>query len=186
MELSTKRLTARHIEACDWKSIRDIWKSFNASGYSCYDKPHPTDDETVRARIAKWAEMRDSTEHLFFAVCLNDRVIGYAAFNIRENGYEVGYCFHSDYCRRGYAKESLSALLDYLKDLGITRFTAGTALNNTPSVALLQSLGFRQIGTEKVSFYQDAHGNDIWFDGGIFELTAAEQQDEERYKTTGR
>lgn len=171
VELRTKRLTIRRIEASDWKSIRDIWKSFNATGYSRYDKPHPTDDEAVRAQIAKWADAQSSTEHLFFAVCLGGTVIGYAAFNIRENGYEVGYCFHSDYCRRGYAKESLSALFEYLKGLGITRFTAGTALNNTPSVSLLLSLGFRQTGTEEVSFYQDPAGNDIVFSGGIFELS---------------
>ena len=39
-----------------------------------------------------------------------------------------------------------------------------------PSVSLLHALGFRQTGTEAVSFYQDADGNDIVFDGGIFEL----------------
>ena len=43
-------------------------------------------------------------------------------------------------------------------------------MGNTPSVALLKSLGFELIETEKVSFYKDADGNDIVFDGGIFEL----------------
>jgi RimJ/RimL family protein N-acetyltransferase len=33
-------------------------------------------------------------------------------------------------------------------------FTAGTALDNIPSVALLKSLGFTLIATEKVSFYK--------------------------------
>ena len=32
------------------------------------------------------------------------------------------------------------------------------------------SLGFKLIGKEKVSFYKDAAGNDIVFDGGIFEM----------------
>ena len=39
-----------------------------------------------------------------------------------------------------------------------------------PSVSLLKSLGFELIETEKVSFYKDADGNDIVFDGGVFEL----------------
>jgi len=34
-------------------------------------------------------------------------------------------------------------------------------------------LGFQLIGTEDVSFYQDAQGNDIVFEGGIFELNTA-------------
>ena len=54
--------------------------------------------------------------------------------------------------------------------IGITKITAGTAINNTPSVSLLKSVGFELIGTEKVSFYKDAQGNDIVFEGGIFEL----------------
>ena len=48
---------------------------------------------------------------------------------------------------------------------------SGTALDNVPSVRLLLSLGFRQTGTEKVSFYKDKDGKAIFFDGGIFEWT---------------
>lgn len=168
--LKTKRLIIRHIVADDWKSIKEIWMDFNTSIFSQYDIPHITNDEAVRARIAKWAAANSGIEHMFFAVCLGDTVIGYSAFNIRENGYEIGYCFHSTYHGKGYAKESHLALIDYMRELGIERLTAGTAINNTPSVALLKSLGFELIETEKVSFYQDADGNDIVFDGGIFEL----------------
>ena len=50
------------------------------------------------------------------------------------------------------------------------KITAGTALNNTPSVKLLNSLGFRQTGTETVSFYKDEEGNAVNFEGGIYEL----------------
>lgn len=169
MLLKTDRLVIRHIVADDWKSIKEIWMDFNASSMSQYDRPHNTDDEDVRTRIAKWAA-NSGTEHMFFAVCLGDIVIGYCAFNIRADGYEIGYCFHSAYHGKGYAKESHSALFDYLGTLGITKFIAGTAINNTPSVSLLKSLGFEPVGTEDVSFYKDAEGNDIVFEGGIFEL----------------
>ena len=143
---------------------------FNSSALSQYDKPHNTDDEDVQRRIEKWAGANSGTEHMFFAICLGDTVIGYSAFNIRENGYEIGYCFHSAYHGKGYAKESHLALFDYLRTLGITKFTAGTAINNTPSVSLLKSLGFELTETENVSFYKDAQGNDIVFQGGIFTL----------------
>lgn len=170
MLLKTERLTIRHIAADDWKSIKEIWMDFNAADYSQYDRPHNTDDEDVRARIAKWAAANSGTEHMFFVICLADAVIGYSAFNKREDGYEIGYCFHSAYHGKGYAKESHMALFDYLRTMGITKFTAGTAMNNTPSVSLLKSLGFVLVGTEKVSFYKDAQGNDVVFEGGIFEL----------------
>ena len=88
----------------------------------------------------------------------------------RENGYEIGYCFHSDYHGKGYAGESIRALLDLMKGRGAPLITAGTALENTPSVRLLESLGFRLTGTEQVTFYKDEEGNDIFFESGIFEL----------------
>ena len=168
--IKTERLTIRPIVADDWKSIQEIWLNFNGSSLAQYDKPHITDDEDVRARIAKWAGANSGTEHMFFAICLGDTVIGYSAFNIRENGHEIGYCFHSAYHGKRYAKESHLALIDHMRDLGIKRLTAGTAIHNTPSVSLLKSLGFELIETEKVSFYKDADGNDIIFDGGVFEL----------------
>ena len=169
MLLKTERLDIRHVVADDWKRIRDIWVDFNSSGYAKYDTPHITEDANVQARIAKWAAANSGTEHMFFAICLDEIVIGYIAFNIRENGYEIGYCFHSAYHGKGYAKESMIALFDYLRTLVITNFSAGTAINNTPSVKLLTSLGFKLVEQERVSFYKDADGNDIVFDGGIFE-----------------
>lgn len=170
MILQTDRLTVRHIVAEDWKSIKDIWVDFNTSALSRYDKPHITDDADVQQRIAKWAAANSGTAHMFFAVCLDEAVIGYIAFNIRENGYEIGYCFHSAYHGKGYAKESLLTLIEYMPSLGIKRLTAGTALLNRPSVGLLNALGFERIKTEKVSFYKDAAGKDLVFDGGVFEL----------------
>ena len=170
MLIKTDRLTIRHIEADDWKSIKEIWVDFNSSALSQYDIPHNADDVDVQRRIAKWAGANSGTEHMFFAICLGDTVIGYSAFNIREDGHEIGYCLHSAYHGKGYAKESHIALFKYLRTLGITKFTAGTAINNTPSVSLLNTLGFELIGTENVSFYKDAQGNDIVFQGGIFKL----------------
>lgn len=169
-EIKTERLTIRRIAADDWKSVKAIWADFNTSPLSQYDKPHITDDEDVRTRIAKWAATSNGMEHMFFAICLRDTMIGYSAFHIRENGCEIGYCFHSAYHGKGYAKESHMALIDYMRDLGIKRLTAGTAIHNVPSVALLKFLGFELVETERVSFYKDANGNDIVFDGGVFEL----------------
>lgn len=171
MHITTARLLIRPIEAADWPAVRDIWADFSTSEYAQYDRPHNTDPDDVRARIARWAAFTAAgTEHMFFVACLDGTVIGYIAFNIRENGHEIGYCFQSAHHGKGYAKEAFAALLAHLQEQGFTRFSAGTALNNTPSVKLLSSLGFQLAGTEKVSFYKDANRQDIVFDGGIFEM----------------
>ena len=168
--LKTERLTIRRIAADDWKSIQSIWADFNQSPMRFYDTPHDTEDEQVKRRVQKWLAFSGGLEHMFFAVCLESAVIGCVSFNIRKDGHEIGYCFHSAYHGKGYAKESMLALFDYVRSLGIKRLMAGTALKNMPSVALLKALGFKRTETEKVSFYKDENGNDIFFDGGVFEL----------------
>jgi len=169
MLIRTQRLSIRPIVESDWQSVQAIWNSLRDSVYAQYDKPHPTEDAQVRARVNRWAGFIDTLEHMFFAVCLQERVIGYIACNQREVGHEIGYSFHADFHGRGYAKESLQALMAHLRSLGIAKLKAGTALANVPSMALLKSLGFQLVGQEKVSFYQDDEGNDIVFDGGILE-----------------
>lgn len=171
MQILTDRLLIRPIEVADWPAVRDIWAALAPLPMAQYDKPFDTRPESVQPRIARWAEYTGKgTEHMFFAVCLHDAVIGYISCNQRDNGHEIGYSFHPAHHGKGYAKEALAALFTHLQARGITRFSAGTALNNTPSVKLLTGLGFRLTGTEKVSFHQDEQGRDIVFDGGIFEL----------------
>lgn len=169
--IKTERLNIRFVTESDWQSVKHIWEDFSLSEYYQYDMPKNTKDEIVKLRIQTWSKANSGTDHMFFAVCLDENMIGYVSFNIREKGYEVGYCFHSDYARKGYAKESIAALIEYMKKLGVTDFTVRTAIKNTPSVRLLKSLGFIQNGEEKVSFFKNSDGENIVFDGGIFELT---------------
>ena len=174
VQLRTERLTIRRVREEDWTGLKRIWEDFSTSAYAQYDMPHATADDDVRQRVSKWAAFSHSSEHMFFAISAGDTIIGYIAFNRRENSHEAGYCFLSGYHGKGYARESFDALFPHLRMLGIKRITARTAMANAPSVALLKSSGFRQIGTECVSFYKDTHGNDIIFAGGIFELMIGE------------
>lgn len=171
MKISTERLTIRRIVSGDWEAVKKIWDDQNSSEFARFDKPKDTDPDAVRLRIEKWASFENSAEHMFFAVCLDGKVIGYVAFNVRESGYEIGYAFLADFQGKGYAKESIAALIGAIKkEVPTAKITAGTALENVPSVKLLQALGFRQAGTERVSFYTDAAGQPIYFDGGVFVL----------------
>ena len=101
MLLETGRLRIRYINRDDWKSLQEIWENFASSEYAQYDIWHNTDTADVRKRAARWEEGNRGTEHLFFAVCLKDTMIGYVSFNKRGDGYEVGYCFHSAYQGKG-------------------------------------------------------------------------------------
>lgn len=167
--IKTERLTVRRIEEADWEAIRNIWIDFSKSDYVIYDTEKDTEPENVKARIAKWAEAsRSGNEHIFFVSCIEDNVIGFFSANARMDGYEIGYGFLASAQGYGYAKESLIAILEYLRELGAKRIYAGTALKNLPSVGLLNSVGFKLIETEDVCFHKDANGKDIYFEGGNF------------------
>lgn len=168
--IHTRRLTIRYIQESDWTSIQSTWDHVNATPYAQYDRPHSTDSTDVRTRIARWANLGKGPEHFFFAICLHDTVIGYVAFNRRADSFEIGYCFDPAFHGKGYATESLTALMEHMKAQGAEKLSAGTALLNTPSVRLLNTLGFVLVRTEPVSFYADSFGNPIFFEGGIYEL----------------
>lgn len=168
--ITTERLYIRRITAEDHVAVRQIWSAVAETEYARYDRPKDLAEEAVSLRIQRWAAYADSEAHMFFAVCLQGTVIGYIALNRRESGYELGYCFHPACHGKGYARESIGAVLGLMKSYGARQIEAGTALSNMPSVRLLRSLGFIQVGTEKVSFYKDADGNNTVFEGGVFVL----------------
>lgn len=119
--------------------------------------------------VRKWAD-HQNREHIFLVACLGQEVIGFINFHLHGTRHEISYGFQKEFQGKGYAREAVSAALEGLSREGIKSFSAGTGLKNTPSVKLLHAVGFRQTGTEKVSFYKDAEGNAIYFDGGIYEL----------------
>ncbi|MBQ7433623.1 MAG: GNAT family N-acetyltransferase [Lachnospiraceae bacterium] len=154
----------------DWKSLIRIWDDFSHSKYAKYDVPHTLNETEVQRMVKRWADASPQKEHMFFAVCLENEIIGYNEFHKDADGYECGYCFHSSSQGKGYAKENLQALMKLLSNGYKTRYSAGTALNNLPSVRLLKSLGFEKVSEEQVSFYKDESGEDIYFTGGIFAI----------------
>ena len=168
--LGTRRLNIRYVDEGDWQRLIEIWEDFERSPYGQYDVPHDADPAATRAKAKRWAAASPQGEHIFYAVCRGQEMLGYIDFHKTPEGYECGYCFHSRYHGQGYARESLTALVRHLAGNSPTRFTAGTALNNLPSVRLLSAAGFRKIGEERVSFYRDERGEPIWFDGGVFAL----------------
>lgn len=167
MDIQTNRLYIREILPEDWRNLKNIAVDFRKSEYVLYDMPLPVEENEIKALTQRFAD-----SHLFFAVFLKDSadMIGYVCFHNDNGNYDLGYCFHSAYQGNGYAFESCSVLMAYLERENRTvNFTAGTALKNLPSCKLLEKLGFVLKGTERLAFHKDADGNDIVFEGGIFE-----------------
>ncbi|MBQ7652823.1 MAG: GNAT family N-acetyltransferase [Clostridia bacterium] len=156
------------VKAEDYLAIKEIWEDFNKSPYARFDRPHSTDEEIVKAMIAKWAE-KQSKGGFSFAVWTEGKMIGFINFVYRGVFWETSYCFHSAYQGQGLAKKAMEKLKGFIL-LYNKKVIARTAVDNLPSVAFLSAVGFEKIGEEKVSFYNDESGAPIYFIGGIYEL----------------
>lgn len=166
MNITTSRLYIRELQNSDWQGLKEIAITHQKSPFSNFDHPLPIEDKEIQ-KVTNFFVDRG----LFFAVFLKDsnNMIGYVCFQNKDNYYDIGYCLHSDYQKKGYAYESCSELMNYLTQHSqIKGFTAGAAMNNTPSCKLLYKLGFELIGRKMISFYKDENGNDVYFEGGKF------------------
>ena len=145
--IKTARLTIRRAHFEDWKFLQSIWISVSNTIYAQYDCPYSIDDESVKKKLELWSSYSKSYDEMFFSVCLENIVIG--SVNINKDGktdeYEIGYCFHTDYHRKGYAKESsdvdlcVSTSLSGLKYVGLAE-SLRIALNKKVDLIRLSDL----------------------------------------------
>src|SRR5712691_1741061 len=61
---------------------------------------------------------------------------------------EIGYTVFAPFRGRGFAKEAARALVAWAFDQGETEVYASVSPDNAPSLAVVKSLGFKQVGTQ--------------------------------------
>ena len=167
IRIETERLLIRNFTIEDIQGLYAIAMDYEKSDLAQFDHgPWPSDIEEHK-KIVKWFAEGDD----FVAVVLKEskKLIGFISKGKKEgkeNEYEFGYIFHSNYHGKGYASESCKAVIDYMFEvLEAERISSGTAKVNKPSNALLLKLGFRMIGEKTRSFREDSDGNKIEFVG---------------------
>ena len=89
---------------------------------------------------------------------------------------ELGWVFHPDHTRRGYATEAVRALIRLcFDDLGLRRVTAGCFAANESSWRLMERVGMRR---ESYSVRESLHRSGEWLDGMEYALLADEWRPE--------
>jgi len=73
---------------------------------------------------------------------------------------EVGYRVEPPYRRQGVASEVVRALFDWAGEQGVDRFRASVSPGNVPSLAIIDRLGFRQVGVQ----IDDIDGEELVFE----------------------
>lgn len=171
MELITERLLIRRFIETDAEAFYDYFSNPNVLKFEPFIPM--TKEEAIEE--VKW-RMGDER---FFAVCLkNGQLIGNLYFSKGDfDTYEVGYVFNDKYWSKGYASESLKALLAHaFLNLNVRRIVAKCDPKNMPSWKLLERVGMRREGTllQSVYFFKDEDGNPIWKDTYEYGLLATE------------
>lgn len=176
--IETDRLTLRNFTPEDWRDLLEVAINYQASEYAQYDYKWPTDEEGVRG-MANWF----SEGERFVAVCLKDtgKLIGMISVNPNQEGieYGLGYVFHTDYQRQGYATEACQAMIDYaFSSLNARRMTTGTAAANTPSCHLLQKLGFQVVDRKMGALRETEDGEPVEIETLSLRLTRQQWAEE--------
>ncbi len=155
--LETDRLIIRNFRPDDWQELQELAIRYQASQWAKYDHPWPTSDEEIKG-MAEWL----ATEEGFLAVCLKTtgKLIG--LLNIHRKKEEegkvhgLGYVFHPDYHRHGYATEACRAgMARVFGSWAADEIRTGTHPDNEPSVRLLNRLGLLRIDEGEYGITQE-------------------------------
>lgn len=126
-------------------------------------------DNFLQFRIADLSEDATAQPWLGRAIVLTEadgtkRIIGSAGFHSppdADGRAEIGYRVEPAYRRQGVATEVVRALFDWaFREHDVTRFRAAVAPDNVASLAIVERLGFRQVGAQ----IDDIDGKELVFE----------------------
>jgi RimJ/RimL family protein N-acetyltransferase len=152
VEILTERTRLRLIELSDLASIHRLHSlpevdEFNTLGI-------PKDIDETASVIKPWIDENQSEGVKRYTLAIEHksdaRFIGLFGLSLGSEKYkraEVWYKIHPDFWRKGYATESLRAVIDYgFKTLKLHRIEAGCAVNNLGSIKVLEKGGMTREG----------------------------------------
>ena len=151
-EIFTERIKLRLIELSDLDSIHKLHSlhetdEFNALGI-------PRNIEETKSIIEPWIAENELSKVKNFTFAIENRLdrefIGLFGLKLGNEKYkrgEVWYKIHSDYWKKGYATESLKAVISYgFEKLKLHRIEAGCAVENIGSIKVLEKAGMIREG----------------------------------------
>ncbi|MBO5714344.1 MAG: GNAT family N-acetyltransferase [Clostridia bacterium] len=145
VNIKTERLAIEDITEKDKKEYFDLYTDNELNKWWGYDYKEDLGDNQVTPDyfISFMNSLKEKKEEYSLAVKLNGKMIGELV--VHNLGYyadvEIGFRFFESFQGKGYAKESASALIEYLKTLGAKTIKSRCYKENLPSKRLIESLG---------------------------------------------
>lgn len=164
--LETDRLIIRSTKKKDTSFCLDIWLDDEMGKYLS-DPPREKADESY----LKWKDNVEDYSGCYYFVAVSKETEDYigtcsAVPSEDKKHWDLGYCIHKRYWRKGYGTEMIKALIDFCYANGGRKITADVAQLNVGSNALVRKLGFH---IEKEGSFKK-HGTDIVYDNYTYRL----------------
>lgn len=118
--------------------------------------------ENQEQKVKKAIES-DNELYLILVIKETDQPIGYIRINWQDNSHRFAWMGFAlgEQRRKGYARDALRCLLPYLFNKGMHRVDAEVYEINHASLALLESLGFKQEGMKREAHFDGKKHIDV-------------------------
>lgn len=175
MHLKTDRLSLRPFAEKDRKDTYEIYTDHDVCKYLLEDPWDETNKATKFKQKLQNAKL-DEDSPLNLAVVLGDKVIGDISvwYTGMKQTVEIGFVFNPDFSKKGYAQESVKAVMKELfTNYHMHRIQANLDARNTASAKLCKNLGMRQ----EAHFIQDFWNKGEWTDSYVYGMLIRDLKD---------
>ena len=155
--IETKDLILDKAKLSDWEEMyRNVWSQPECAKYMLWNVTESEDDAKIR--IQKTIDFQKSHDTYLVYEKASKKAIGFAGVEKLFAYEEAGICLGADYRGKGYGKQILKALMDYVKnEYGAKEFIYSSRDENKASNRLAASFGFTLVGWEDKIDNRDGH-----------------------------
>lgn len=169
--LESERITIRDYRRADLPAVTGMWFD-PVNGQYLSDPTEEYVDDRFRAALEG---MEDNPDGYYLTVVLSatERIVGSCCIfpDEKRERWDIGYCVHKDFWRRGIGTELLGLLIGWIRAQGGTQITAEVAKDNAGSNRLLRHYGFEVLRESSFNKYRTG----VTFESRIYGLTLGDR-----------
>jgi RimJ/RimL family protein N-acetyltransferase len=170
MKLETGRLIIRPIKPEDKNELFEYRSDAETNKYQGWVPKSIADVELFIDGVSKHPDEPETWFQVVLIEKESQKLIGDVGihfFGEENKQAEIGFTLSKAYQKKGYAKESVERIIDYLfEDLNKHRIIASTDPQNENSIGLLEKIGFRK----EAHFIKSLFLNDHWVDDVVYAM----------------
>lgn len=160
--IKTDRLTLDRIRSEDADDLIEIFRHEQVK--ATYMLPDLDDDASAHELFERIRVMSERDDKYVRGIYLKNKLIGIINdTEITNSSIELGYAIHPDFHSKGYATETLKAMIDYLWERGFDEIIAGAFEENAASIRVMKKCGMTRLSKVDSIDYRGKSHNCVYF-----------------------